>query len=143
MGHAVRDFSCLSQPPFCLPSATFKDVSSVLLALYHSLFLTSCPPTLLLNPFINLSVHGCLHFLPSNLIVSQYFKKVAVFLLDNVNFESCQDKYLTLPCLLIQYSHGLDNYITPEQWRSARNRCFMQVRCYLLIVAIVCLKCCI
>uniref|UniRef100_A0A3B4ZNB9 Protein Dok-7-like n=1 Tax=Stegastes partitus TaxID=144197 RepID=A0A3B4ZNB9_9TELE len=26
-----------------------------------------------------------------------------------------------------QCSHGLDNYITPEQWRSARNRCLTQV----------------
>ncbi|XP_068585158.1 protein Dok-7-like isoform X2 [Cebidichthys violaceus] len=26
-----------------------------------------------------------------------------------------------------QCSHGLDNYVTPEQWRSARNRCLTQV----------------
>ncbi|XP_059213229.1 protein Dok-7 [Centropristis striata] len=30
-------------------------------------------------------------------------------------------------CGETQCSHGLDNYITPEQWRSAKNRCFTQV----------------
>ncbi|XP_032383273.1 protein Dok-7 isoform X2 [Etheostoma spectabile] len=30
-------------------------------------------------------------------------------------------------CGEIQGSHGVDNYITPEQWRSARNRCSTQV----------------
>ncbi|XP_070779364.1 protein Dok-7-like [Enoplosus armatus] len=32
-----------------------------------------------------------------------------------------------LPCLPTQCSHGMDNYITPEQWRSTRNRCSTQV----------------
>uniref|UniRef100_UPI0037E8034F protein Dok-7-like n=1 Tax=Semicossyphus pulcher TaxID=241346 RepID=UPI0037E8034F len=33
----------------------------------------------------------------------------------------------SLVCGEIQCSHGLDNYITPEQWRSARSRCMTRI----------------
>lgn len=35
-----------------------------------------------------------------------------------------------------QCAHGLDNYITPEQWQSARTRCPTQVGFYLPILSL-------
>lgn len=75
----------------------------------------SCPQLLTLFP---LSIYISFH---TSLKMKQINKLVAV----KYN-EPCLVN--NLPCLPTQCSEGLDNYITPEQWRSARNRCLTQVR---------------
>lgn len=108
--------SIMYEPVVCL-SATSKDVCSVLSALYPHLFFTSCPHTALLCPPLS---------------------STTLFI---TSFPLSQDPYLTLQHhnfifrLLTQWSHDLVNYISPEKWQSAKNKCLTQVTCYRSVLA--------
>lgn len=120
LGSLVRDFSRLSWPPLSLSSATsercrLRPRSSVSLHLMPSHL-----PSLFFFFFFLISVVQSL----SPLSISPFSSTIKPI------------SSLSSPVSPPQCGHGLDNYITPEQWRSARTRCLTQVGFYLPILSL-------